>query len=146
MNKEFNHNIKLGIFVVTGALLLVIGLYLIGSNKNMFGSTITLYATFNTVSGLQNGNNIRYAGIDIGTVEDIIIINDTTVRVEMSIEDKLKKVIHKNSIASVGTDGLMGNKLINIDPGTKNSPLVKDGDEIVSIQAINTDAMLRTLE
>lgn len=146
MNKEVNHNIKLGIFVVTGVLLLVIGLYFIGNNKNMFGRTITLYATFHNVSGLQAGNNVRYSGIDIGTVEEILIASDTTVKVEMSIEAKLKDIIKKNSRASVGTDGLMGNKLVNIYPGTKSSPLVSDGDEILSIQNLDTDEMLRTLE
>ncbi len=146
MNKEFNHNIKLGIFVVTGVLLLVIGLYFIGNNKNMFGRTITIFATFQNVSGLQAGNNVRYAGIDIGTVDEIIISNDTTVRVEMIVNEDLKKIVRKNSIASVGTDGLMGNKVINIEPGTISSPLVNDGDLIFSIQALDTDEMLRTLE
>lgn len=146
MNKEVNHNIKLGIFVVTGVLLLVIGLYFIGNNKNMFGKTITLYATFHNVSGLQAGNNVRYSGIDIGTVEEILIVSDTTVKVEMSIEANLKDIIRKNSKASVGTDGLMGNKLVNIFPGSLNSQLVNDGDEVLSIQNLDADQMLRTLE
>ncbi|MEO8085990.1 MAG: MlaD family protein [Bacteroidota bacterium] len=146
MEKETSHNIKLGIFVVTGIVILILGLYFIGENRNMFGKTFTLYANFQNVSGLQTGNNVRYAGIDVGTVQKIEILSDTLVRVEMSIEEKLKKVIRKNSRATVGTDGLMGNTLLNIETGTSASPLVNDGDELASIHAVNTEEMLRTLD
>lgn len=146
MEKETGRNVKLGLFVVAGALILIVGFYFIGSNKNMFGRTFTLLANFHNVSGLQTGNNVRYAGIDVGTVEKIEIINDTLVRVEMNINEDLKKNIRKNSVANIGTDGLMGNKLINIEPGTSDAPLVKDGDELASTRMVNTDEMLRTLE
>ncbi|MEO5572232.1 MAG: MlaD family protein [Bacteroidia bacterium] len=146
MNKTTIHNIKLGIFVITGILALTVGLYFIGSNRNMFGSTFKLYATFHNVGGLQRGNNVRYGGINVGTVKAIKIVNDTVIRVEMSVEADLKKVIRKNSPASVGTDGLMGSKLINIDPGTSDAASINDGDELTSVPAINTDEMLRTLE
>jgi phospholipid/cholesterol/gamma-HCH transport system substrate-binding protein len=146
MNKDSSRNIRLGIFVVTGVVLLVLGLYFIGSNKNIFGSTITLYAKFTNVAGLQEGNNVRYAGIDVGTVNKIEIVNDTTIRVSLTIEDKLKNVIRKNSIASVGTDGLMGNRLININPGDPDAGLVSEGDTLYSVGAVNTEQMLRTLQ
>ena len=116
MNKETNQNIRLGIFVIAGLLLLITGLYFIGSNRNIFGKTFTLYAKFHNVSGLQTGNNVRYSGIDVGTVEKIEIINDTTIRIQMLLKADLKKIIRKNALATLGTDGLMGDKLINIDP------------------------------
>jgi phospholipid/cholesterol/gamma-HCH transport system substrate-binding protein len=146
MNKETSHNIRLGVFVTSGIILLIVALYFIGNNKNLFGSTFKLYATFYNVNGLQKGNNVRYSGIDVGTVENIEIKNDTAIRVEMIIEEDLKKNIRKNSLASIGTDGLMGNKLVNIDPGSNDSPLINEGDELPSIKAINTEDMLRTLE
>jgi phospholipid/cholesterol/gamma-HCH transport system substrate-binding protein len=146
MNKDIFRNIKLGIFVVIGVLLLVVGLYFIGSNRNLFGRTIILYSSFVNVEGLQLGNNVRYAGIDVGTVESIDIMNDTTIRVKMTIKEDLKNVIRKNSVASVGTDGLMGNKLINIDPGTIESELVSNGDMLTGTRPVNTQNMLRTLE
>jgi phospholipid/cholesterol/gamma-HCH transport system substrate-binding protein len=146
MDKEVVRNIKLGIFVIVGAVLLIVGLYFIGSNKNMFGRTIKLYTTFKNVSGLQSGNNVRYAGIDIGTVEDIVIVNDTTIRIEMSVKPDLKNVIRNNSKTSLGNDGLMGNKIINIDPGTSDAPLINEGDELISIRVLDAEEMLRTLE
>jgi phospholipid/cholesterol/gamma-HCH transport system substrate-binding protein len=146
MNKETSHRIRLGLFVTTGVILLIVALYFIGDNRNMFGSTFKLYSTFTNVNGLQNGNNVRYSGIDVGTVENIEIMNDTSVRVMMIIESKLKNHIRSNSIAGIGTDGLMGNKLVNILPGSLDAPLVKEGDEIHSMQSVNTEEMLRTLE
>jgi phospholipid/cholesterol/gamma-HCH transport system substrate-binding protein len=146
MAKETPNYIKLGIFVTTGLVLLVVGLYFIGSNKNLFGSTFKLYAVFKDVNGLKAGNNVRYGGIDVGTVEKIIISNDTTIRVEMVIEERMKDVIRKNSIAGIGTDGLMGDKLINIDAGSSNAKTVDEGDEIASLAFVNTEEMLRTLE
>ncbi len=146
MNKEINHRIRLGIFVTTGIVLLIVALYFIGNNRNMFGSNFKLYATFQNVNGLQTGNNVRYSGINVGTVEKIEIINDTSVHVQMVIEDKLKNHVRKNSIASIGTDGLMGNKLVNIEPASAEAPLAMEGDEIPSIRSVNTEEMLRTLE
>ncbi len=146
MKKETSQNIKLGFFVLAGLVLLIAGLYFIGNNKNMFSSTIKIVAVFTDVNGLTEGNNVRYSGIDVGTVEKIEMINDTSVRVSMVIDERYKNFIRQNSMASVGTDGLMGNKLINIDAGTNEAAFVTAGDEIPSVKGINTEAMLRTLE
>jgi len=146
MNTETNHRIKLGIFVVTGSLLLVVGLYMIGKNRNLFGNTYTLVSRFDDIGGLQPGNNVRFSGIDIGTVDDIEILNDTTIEIRMTILRRMETIIRSNSVASIGTDGLMGNKLINIEPGTTDHPLAEDGDALPSIKAVDTEKMLRTLE
>ncbi len=146
MNKEIIKNIRLGLFVITGTLLLIVALYFIGSNTNLFSKTFKLYAEFENVNGLKKGNNVRYAGIDVGTVKNIEIVNNTVIRVEMSVESDLKKVIHTDSRASIGTDGLMGNKLINISAGTEDSAFVSDGFELAGVAVLNTDEMLRTLD
>ncbi|MBL0105216.1 MAG: MCE family protein [Bacteroidetes bacterium] len=146
MNKEISRNIRLGLFVIAGIVLLIFGLYSIGSNKNMFTKSFTLESYFYDVNGLSVGNNVRYSGIDVGTVQKIEIINDSSVRVVMIIEEKLKDFIRKNSIASIGTDGLMGNKLVNISAGTSNASMVENNDRIASLKAVNTDEMLRTLD
>lgn len=146
MTKETIKNIRLGFFVLAGTVLLILALYFIGSNSNLFSKTFKMYATFSNVNGLKEGNNVRYAGIDVGTIKNIEIINDTTIRVEMSVEADLKKVIRKNSTVTIGTDGLMGNKLINIAPGTSAMTLINEGDELSSVATINTEEMLRTLD
>src|SRR6187401_1001418 len=146
METGTSHNIRLGIFIVAGLLALILGLYFIGENRSMFGKTFGLYTNFHNVKGLQTGNNVRYAGIDVGTVKRIEILNDTVVRIDLEIEEKYKNVIRRNSLTSIGTDGLMGNTLLNIEPGNATAPLVNDGDELESIHPVNTDEMLRTLD
>lgn len=146
MKPEKTRNIRLGVFVTAGLVLFIVGLYFVGSNKNMFSKTFVLRTTFSEINGLTNGNNVRYAGIDVGTVDKIEMKNDTTVSVIMIVDEKYKNFIRQNSLASVGTDGLMGNKLVNIDAGTAQSAYVTNNDEIPSVKGVNTEAMLRTLE
>jgi phospholipid/cholesterol/gamma-HCH transport system substrate-binding protein len=143
---EISKNIKVGIFVLIGTGLLIIALYLIGTKQNLFGSTFELQAKFKNVNGLMTGNNVRFTGIDVGTVKRVEIINDSTVNVVMIIESKVKPFIKKNAVASVGSDGLMGNKLINITSIDIHAPIVEDGDNIIAINSVGTDAMMRTLD
>ena len=138
-------NAKVGIFVIAGVLFLVVMLYMIGRNRNLLGATFTLKAVVSNVNGLVPGNNVRFKGIDVGTVKSISIMNDTAIYVSMLIDDKMKPYIKKNAIASIGTDGVMGNKLININSQEGLSELVAPGDVIYSQNPVETDEMLRTL-
>lgn len=145
MNKEISKNIRLGVFVVLGAVLLIVALYVVGNKRNLFGETFSISAKFYNVGGLMKGNNVRFAGIDVGTVEQVEIINDSSVNVVMVIENDVKKFIKKNAIASLGTDGLMGNKLVNINVVDGSSAVVEDGDELQTLRSVETDEMTRTL-
>jgi phospholipid/cholesterol/gamma-HCH transport system substrate-binding protein len=142
-----SNNIQLGFFVMAGLLFLLAALYLIGKNQNLFSSTFEVNATFYNVNGLMKGNNVRFSGIDVGTIKRVEIANDTSVRVTMIIENRVHPFIKKNSIASVGTDGLMGNKLVNISNGAViSSEIIKEGGMLVTVKPIETSDMLRTLD
>lgn len=78
-------NWKLGLFVALGLAIFVFFIFFIGKNKNVFSSTISLNSCFDNVNGLAVGNNVRFAGIKVGTVTDIQIINDTTVKVDILV-------------------------------------------------------------
>lgn len=145
MKKTSSEKLKLGLFVIIGLLLFVTGIYLIGANQNMFGKKITINANFNNVNGLRLGNNVRYSGINVGTVKNIMMVNDSTINVAMNIEEMMLKHIKKDAIATIGTDGLVGNMIVNIIPGKGNVPVVTSGDEIQSYTKIGTDDMLNTL-
>ena len=138
-------NVKLGIFVLAGAVFLIFSLYMIGQNQNIFGSTFKISASFYNVNGLMPGNNVRFAGIDVGTVKEVTLQTDTSVLVVMVIDKKVKQFIRKNALASVGTDGLMGNKLININNISGSSSPIEAGDVLQSLMPVETDEMLRTL-
>jgi phospholipid/cholesterol/gamma-HCH transport system substrate-binding protein len=145
MAKKITQNIKLGLFVITGTILLIIAAYLIGNNQNLFSKNFTIFSVFSNVNGLQIGNNVRYAGINVGTVKGIEMENDTTIIVRMAIEQKIQKHIKKDAIASIGSDGLVGNMIINIIPGRSSSTIVQQGDEIESYSRIEAKDMMNTL-
>lgn len=145
MEKEIAKNIRLGVFVISGAILLIVGLYVVGNKQNLFGRTFTVSAKFFNVNGLMKGNNVRFAGIDVGTVKMVEIINDSSVNVVMIIKKDVQKFIKKNAVVSIGTDGLMGNKLLNIAIVDDAAPGIEDGDELQTIRSIETEEMTRTL-
>lgn len=145
MASERGSTLKLGIFVLVGTAILVLGLYMLGSKRDMFSSTLEVTARFPEVSGLRTGNNVRYAGIDVGTVKRIIIINDTTVEVSMMVRTDAADHIRSNALARIASDGLMGNKIVNIEPGEGPGVPLTDGAEIRTAPALDTDAMLRSL-
>ena len=120
MKTNASQKIRTGIFAITGILIFVTGIFLIGSKKNMFGDTFMIYGTFNNVGGLEVGNNIRFAGINVGTVDDIRIISDTTIRVDMLMKEDVRPFLKADALASIGGDGLMGDKLITIASGSAN--------------------------
>jgi phospholipid/cholesterol/gamma-HCH transport system substrate-binding protein len=94
---------------------------------------------------LQLGNSVRYSGISVGTVRGIEMVNDTTIRVDMIIDKSIFSYIKKDAIATIGSDGLVGNMIINIIPGKGNQPSVASGDEIRSFNKIRTEDLLNTL-
>lgn len=145
MKKKTIDNTKVGILVLSGLLFLILTLYMIGKNRNLFGSTFTISAVLTNVNGLVPGNNVRFKGMDVGTVKSIVVANDTAILVTMTIDKAMKPFIKQNAVATIGTDGLMGNKLININSGSGISNPIEQGDIIQSRKPVETDEMLRTL-
>jgi phospholipid/cholesterol/gamma-HCH transport system substrate-binding protein len=145
MEKTASQKIRLGLFVITGLLIFILAVYFIGDKQKMFGKTNHLEAVFNNVNGLQLGNSVRYSGISVGTVRGIEMVNDTTIRVDMIIDKVIFPYIKKDAVATISSDGLVGNMIINIIPGSGNEASVKPGDTIRTLNRIRTDDMLNTL-
>ena len=141
--KSFS-NFKLGAFVFAALAFLILLLYMIGKNRNLFGATFTLKAHFKNVQGLTPGNNVRYAGIQVGTVKKITILDDGQIEVELLIENKMKQYIRKNASATIATDGLMGNKVLNIVPLQGNADLIAPGDTLATQALPGLDNMINT--
>lgn len=145
MEKTTTQKFRLGLFVVIGTLIFILAMYFIGSKQQLFSSSVSINAVFDNASGLQIGNNVRYSGINIGTVREIKMINDTAICISMVIDKESFQFIKKDAIASIGSDGLVGNMIVNIVPGKGNpSPLIT-GDTIRTIRKVRTDDMMNTL-
>lgn len=145
MKKTNSEKLKLGAFVTFGLLIFVVAVYFIGQSQNLFAKTFSISSNFTNVNGLIPGNNVRYSGINIGTVKRIQMINDTVINVEMSLEEKMMNHIKKDAIATIGSDGLVGNMIVNIIPGNQGNGRIEQGDVIKSFTKIGTNEMLNTL-
>ncbi|WCO02895.1 MlaD family protein [Psychroserpens ponticola] len=145
MKQTNSQKLNLGLFVIIGTILFITAVYLIGQRQDMFKKTFTISAFFQNINGLQKGNNVRYAGIDIGTVKGITMSNDSTIKIDMNIDEKIIVHIKKDAIATIGSDGLVGNMIVNIVPGKGVSEVITNGDIIKSYSKIGTDDILNTL-
>ncbi len=146
MNPSNLKKIKLGVFVSLAVLLFLTGTFFIGSRQQLFRSTFHITGTFNDIGGLKVGDNIRFSGINVGMVDNIEQITDTTVEVGMLIDEDSRRFIKTNAKALIGSDGLMGNKLITISPGTPDKMALKDGARIETSSSIKMDDILVQLQ
>jgi phospholipid/cholesterol/gamma-HCH transport system substrate-binding protein len=142
MRKESGGTWKLGIFVILGLVLFVSTIYFVGKQKNIFGNTFHLKAMFKTVSGLKVGNNVRFSGINIGNVNEVELLTDTSVMVDLVIRKKYQEFIKTDARASIGSDGLMGDKVLTISPGTSDKSPVKNEDIILTKNAIEMEDVM----
>jgi phospholipid/cholesterol/gamma-HCH transport system substrate-binding protein len=141
-----NFKVKLGLFIAGGLVIFIVAVFIIGRQKNLFVPAYSLATTFRNVSGLEVGNIIRFSGINVGTVESIKIVNDTTVMVTMLLQKNVQKFIKADSEASIGSSGLIGDRILMISHGTSGSPSAKDDEYILSREPIETDEIVSSLK
>jgi len=137
--------IRLGLFVAGGLALFVIAVFIIGKQKNLFNPVFKLTSTFHNVGGLQIGNNVRFSGINVGTVDNIVIINDSTVRTDLLIKEEVRPFIKSDCRIAIGSEGVIGDKLVTISQGSAEAPLAKEGQRLQSSEPVETDAIMASL-
>jgi phospholipid/cholesterol/gamma-HCH transport system substrate-binding protein len=146
MKTTSGQKIKIGLFTFVGLLAVILAVFFIGNQKNLFSSTFNVYGTFKNVNGLQAGNNVRFAGINVGIVQDINIVTDSLVRVDLTLNNNVKKFIKKDAKLSIGSDGLMGDKLVVIAPGGITSTQeVQPGNQLASVAPVDVDKIIAKL-
>ena len=139
-------NIKFGMYITGGVVLFILIIYLIGSKQNMFSTNVKVTTVFRDVVGLRQGANVRFTGIDVGAISKLTILSDSSVLVEMAIDRKVTPFIKKNSIATIGSQGLMGSKLIVLLPGSPDQESIEQGDNLPSVPPIEADDILREIK
>lgn len=137
---------RLGLFVIILLSLLVIGIFYIGRQKHLFNPVFKLYTTFRNIGGVQIGNNVRFSGINVGTVDNIQIINDTTVRIDVIIEKNVQQFIKKDCFMTISSEGIIGDKIINITQSISNGLAVTEGQYLPSVEPLETDAIMASLK
>jgi len=124
--------IKLGIFTIIGLVIFIAAIYYLGTKNNIFDEQIRVTAEFNNASGIQEGGNVRLSGIKIGVVSEVEISSDSSVKVSMMIDAKDARFVKKDAMVWIGTDGLMGNKVVNISKGSRGVGSIENGDILIA--------------
>ena len=146
MEKETANRIRLGIFISIGLLLFILSIFFLGSRKNVFEKTFRLSSVFANVNGLRPGSGIWLAGVNVGTVKKVVIIGDSAVWVDMQLEERIREHIARDATTSISADGLIGNRIVVINPGTPGASFVAWGDTLRSKGMLDTDALMKTGE
>jgi phospholipid/cholesterol/gamma-HCH transport system substrate-binding protein len=146
MKTTSSQKVRIGLFTAAGIIILILAIFFIGSQKSMFNSTFSVYGEFKNVSGLQVGNNVRFAGINVGVVDNITIVTDSMVRVDLTLNKNVQKFIKKDSKVAIGSDGLMGDRLITIAAGgIKSHEMVQPGDRLPAVNPLDVDKVINKL-
>ncbi|MEJ7646307.1 MAG: MlaD family protein [Chryseolinea sp.] len=139
--QEFKQNLKLGVFVFAGLLLFCVALFYIGKENTVFNRTFTISAVFKNIEGLKEGDKVWLSGVKIGTVKHVQIVSEGQVVVAMSLRDKQNEFIKENATAFIGSDGLVGNKIVVIRPGNSVA-IVQDMDTINTFSPTDTQELI----
>ncbi|WP_374949391.1 MlaD family protein [Mucilaginibacter sp.] len=143
---ENRKSITVGIFVLLGVVVFVIGVLTLGGQNKSFVKSIHISSVFSDVSGLKKGNNVWFSGVKVGVIKSLRFTGNSQVDVIMSIEAASQQYIHRNAGVRISSDGLIGNKIIVIDGGSPQAPIVQDGDVLQSEKLLSTDDIMKTLQ
>ncbi|WP_026952634.1 MlaD family protein [Algoriphagus mannitolivorans] len=137
---------KLGAMVIAGLIFLVFSLYMIGKNQNIFGTSMTVLVHVKDINGLLPGSNVRFKGMNVGTVAGIEMLNDSTIEAKLLVHKSMAQYIPNNSKTTINTDGLMGNKMIQLHPQEEFTSSIKEGDILYPLDQVGTEELLDKLD
>lgn len=142
MEKEVANRIRLGLFVSIGLVLFLTSIFVLGSRRNLFEQTFKVSSVFKNVSGLRPGSGIWLSGVNVGTVKQVVITGDSSVWVGMQLEEHIREHIAADATTSISADGLIGNRIIVINPGSAGATIITAGDTLISEEMLDTDALM----
>ncbi|GAA4088976.1 MlaD family protein [Mucilaginibacter panaciglaebae] len=143
---ENKRAITVGLFLGLGLLVFILGVFTLGSQSKTFSKSIHISAVFDDVAGLKTGNSVWFSGVKVGSISKIRFIGPGQVDVRMAIDETSQQYVHRNAGVHIGSDGLIGNKIIVIDGGSPQAPVVQDGDILQAEKMTSTDDMLKVLQ
>ncbi len=146
MKRKTGNSRKLGFFITLGVILFIVAIYFIGTKQNLFKQNVKVSAVFSDVKGLRVGGNVRFTGINVGTVSELTILSDSTVKVELSIDQQVIRFIKKNSMATIASEGLLGSKIVVLLPGSPDEKPIEEGETLPTLEPVEIDDILREIQ
>src|SRR6201996_32354 len=144
--KDNRRAVIVGIFLLLGLALFLFGVFFLGGQQKTFSKGIKINAIFDDVQGLKAGNNVWFSGVKVGTISKVTFVGPAQVEVSMNIVQETQQYIHRNATARISSDGLIGNKIIVLDSGSPQAPIVQSGDVLQAAKLTSTDDMMKTLQ
>lgn len=144
--KDNKKAITVGIFLFIGIVIFLLGVFTLGGQRKTFVKSFQLNVVFDDIQGLKVGNNVWFSGVKVGIIKKIEFYGTSQVKVTLSVEEEAHKYIHRDAKASIGSDGLIGNKIVVIDGGSPKFPFVEDGDVLAVNKTLSTDDIMKTLQ
>lgn len=147
MTKNQNtRSVVLGIFIIVALIIFALGLFVMGGQQRTFGKTVDVKSVFSNVSGLKKGSNVLFGGVKVGIVQNISLQPGNKVLVEMQIEDEAQKFIPKDAIVILGSDGMIGSKVLEITGGNLQTGYIQDGNTLQTGQGSSMEDMFKLLQ
>lgn len=143
---DSKRSITVGIFVFLGLIILVAGILVLGGQQKRFVKSVRISVIFDDVSGLKVGNNVWFSGVKIGVVKQIRFYGQAQVEVALNIDQSAQPYIRKDAQATIGSDGLIGNKIVVIEGGSPRSLAIVEGDRLHSRATLSSEQILDTLQ
>jgi phospholipid/cholesterol/gamma-HCH transport system substrate-binding protein len=139
MMKKFNLEVSVGAFMVVGLLAVAYLTLNLGGLELFGGDYYRVHASFSSVSGLKSGARVEIAGVQVGKVAQISLVDDQA-RVVLDLKPEVK--IGSDVFASIKTQGIIGDKYVQLTPGVEED-FLKDGGEITETEsAIDLEALI----
>ena len=136
----------MGAFVFVALVIFVLGVMTLGGQQSLFNKGAAVYAVFDEVNGLQAGNNVRYAGVKVGTIKGVTFTREGKVSVKMNIEKESLPIIKTDAKAKVSADGFIGNKIVVLFGGSPAAPVVQEGSVLQIDHSLSTEEIMATLQ
>lgn len=146
MEPNKSKKISVALFIVIGFVIFLAAVFVIGSKENLFTPTFQIRSEFESVGGLKSGGLVRLNGIVVGKVDVVEIQATNKVLVVMTVEKSIQEYIKKDSKVTIGSDGLVGNKLIDITPGTPGTPAIQDNEMLASVKPVEVADIMASLK
>ncbi|WP_179415461.1 MlaD family protein [Mucilaginibacter sp. E4BP6] len=144
--RENRRAVIVGLFLAIGLIVFILGVFTLGGQSKSFSKSVHISAVFDDVAGLKKGNNVWFSGVKVGTISDIHFTGPSQVDVKMSVDENSRQYIHDNAQVHIGSDGLIGNKIIVIDGGSPQAPIIREGDILQSAKIVSTDDIIKVVQ
>lgn len=145
MANRWTVEIKVGAFIVAGLSLLIIFIFVIGDISTAFQPGYQLRVVFPTANGITEGSPVQYAGVEVGKVQDVVIVQlggQPAPHVELNVRLPSHISIRSDDYAAISTFGLLGEKYLALEPGPAAGAVVPPGGQLIGKPPVSTEEVI----